>query len=100
MKSGIVAAETLYEKLTSSPDKTVATSGSIDPEEKGVEVGEYQKVLEKSWVSMGVVVVVVVVVVIIIVMIIIMIIIIIIISLITVVVVIIVVVVVVVVSKT
>jgi len=53
LKSGIVAAESVYEALTSgenAEEKTVATMGEVDPEEGPKEITEYANAMEKSWV--------------------------------------------------
>ncbi|KAL7506110.1 hypothetical protein ACHAXN_008457 [Cyclotella atomus] len=53
IKSGIVAAEAVYDSLATgdgAEDKTVATLGEISPEEEFKEVTEYADRMEKSWV--------------------------------------------------
>ncbi|KAL3802320.1 hypothetical protein HJC23_007145 [Cyclotella cryptica] len=53
IKSGIVAAEAVYDSLTSgenAEEKTVASSGEIDPDEAFTEVTQYSDLMEKSWV--------------------------------------------------
>ncbi|KAL9183513.1 hypothetical protein ACHAXT_004369 [Thalassiosira profunda] len=53
IKSGVVAAESVYDSLTSGEDadeKTVATMGEIDADAPPVEVTEYADSMEKSWV--------------------------------------------------
>jgi electron-transferring-flavoprotein dehydrogenase len=53
IKSGIVAAEAVYDTLTTGDDaeeRTVATLGEISPEEEYNEVTEYADRMEKSWV--------------------------------------------------
>ncbi|KAL7528093.1 hypothetical protein ACHAXR_003386 [Thalassiosira sp. AJA248-18] len=53
IQSGIVAAESVYESLTSgegAEEKTVASMGEIDAEESPLEVTEYAENMEKSWV--------------------------------------------------
>ena len=53
IKSGIVAAEAVYEALTSGEnagDTTVAATGEIDAEEAPLEVTQYATNMEKSWV--------------------------------------------------
>lgn len=53
IKSGVVAAESVYESLTSGEnavDKTVATMGEVDATEPLLEVTAYAENMEKSWV--------------------------------------------------
>ena len=53
IKSGVVAAESVYNSLTNgegAEEKTVASMGEIDAEEAPVEVTEYADNMEKSWV--------------------------------------------------
>ena len=53
IQSGIVAAESVYDSLTSGDDaeeKTVASMGEINDEESPKEVTEYAENMEKSWV--------------------------------------------------
>lgn len=53
IKSGIVAAEAVYDSLAprdGEEDKTVAALGEISPEEDFMEVTEYADRMEKSWV--------------------------------------------------
>mmetsp|Transcript_33761 Transcript_33761/g.64397 ORF Transcript_33761/g.64397 Transcript_33761/m.64397 type:complete len:251 (+) Transcript_33761:2-754(+) len=53
IKSGIVAAESVYESLVSvenAEEKTVASMGEIDLEEEVMEVTKYAENMEKSWV--------------------------------------------------
>eukprot|EP00571_Detonula_confervacea_P001856 CAMPEP_0172317704 /NCGR_PEP_ID=MMETSP1058-20130122/32497_1 /TAXON_ID=83371 /ORGANISM="Detonula confervacea, Strain CCMP 353" /LENGTH=689 /DNA_ID=CAMNT_0013032325 /DNA_START=28 /DNA_END=2097 /DNA_ORIENTATION=+ len=53
IQSGIVAAESVYESLTSgdnAEEKTVASMGEINAEESPLEVTKYAENMEKSWV--------------------------------------------------
>ena len=53
IKSGVVAAESVYDSLTSGEDaeeKTVSSMGEINEEEPPMEVTKYAENMEKSWV--------------------------------------------------
>ena len=53
IQSGILAAESVYESLTSggnAEERTVAFMGEIDPEEPLKEVTQYAEAMRKSWV--------------------------------------------------
>jgi len=53
IQSGIVAAESVYESLTTgenAEEKTVASMGEIDADEPALEVTQYAENMEKSWV--------------------------------------------------
>lgn len=52
MKSGMLAAETIFPELTIAADKTVAALGSCDAiDEKPIEVPRYESELMNSWVA-------------------------------------------------
>lgn len=53
IQSGIIAAESVYDSLTSgegAEEKTVASKGEIDASEPSLEVTKYAESMEKSWV--------------------------------------------------
>lgn len=52
MKSGMLAAEALYPLLTKDgEEKTVMSTGEIDPEEKAFEATQYEDAVFNSWIG-------------------------------------------------
>lgn len=50
MKSGMLAAETVYEVLSSSSVDPVALTDEINPEEASIDISAYQQAVEDSWI--------------------------------------------------
>lgn len=53
IQSGTIAAESVYDSLTKgekAEEKTVASTGEVNPEEAPIEVTQYAENMEKSWV--------------------------------------------------
>ena len=50
MKSGMLAAETVYDVLSSSSIDPVASTGEINPDEASVDISAYQQAVETSWI--------------------------------------------------
>ena len=52
MKSGMLAAESLYPLLTAGgADATVAEMGECSPEESAIEASAYESAVESSWIA-------------------------------------------------